>query len=666
MIKYIDEPIKMKEEALQDMKALLEKYPFFHTANLLFVKAAHNIQDDLYNSEINKVSASIPNREILHELINLKEIQIVVEEKDDKPKESKTRSDIRKRITERRQKRKTHKESVLLESGKGRHLSLIKDFFEPVLEKLVKNVENFRVIIKNDALPSSKDEAISEVSVEDERAKKKAEREQRMAEKRRLKAEEATGDDKEKRKAVREKRKADREKRMADRIAGKTVEAPVEGKSEVILDDREKRRLERQKRKEAKEKEITKKIAEKQNEAKPEETSKEKKDIVSDEIQIISEVPENNKVESKSTNKIDVKDPFTKIISIPSVDEKEKDEKVKKVTKIKKEDVKVNTVKEKKEDTVESKEEIEDIYSKILSSKRQKPLSKEREKNEITNKIDLVTSDKIEIKSEVEGKKETDKIVDIIKEEIETIVEDKIDEIEFIVEDKKDLTKKEETIKKEEEIVVIDENEEFFELIEKKEDESKVSDVNEGIFIIEEEAVVKKEEKVQKLGDKGEKKAASSVFDRIAAYKSKKGASSKISEKRNKLPKKEEVVLKEQKVEDKKKASVIETKEEKIEIVEVKNVEIELSDADNSLIDKFISGKPAMKRPIVEEVKENVDISEESVKVKKPVVTELMASIYVNQAKYNDAIEIYEQLILKNPEKKDYFASKIKETEKLK
>ena len=72
-----------------------------------------------------------------------------------------------------------------------------------------------------------------------------------------------------------------------------------------------------------------------------------------------------------------------------------------------------------------------------------------------------------------------------------------------------------------------------------------------------------------------------------------------------------------------------------------------------------------MKRNEVEE-SENIDISEESTKIKKPVNTELMASIYINQGKYKEAISIYEKLILKNPEKKDYFAAKIKETEKLK
>jgi len=82
------------------------------------------------------------------------------------------------------------------------------------------------------------------------------------------------------------------------------------------------------------------------------------------------------------------------------------------------------------------------------------------------------------------------------------------------------------------------------------------------------------------------------------------------------------------------------------------------------LIQKFVEEKPSLKREDIEKT-DTKDISEESIKIKTPVVTELMASIFINQGKYDQAIEIFEKLILKNPEKKDYFASKIEETKKL-
>jgi tetratricopeptide (TPR) repeat protein len=44
-----------------------------------------------------------------------------------------------------------------------------------------------------------------------------------------------------------------------------------------------------------------------------------------------------------------------------------------------------------------------------------------------------------------------------------------------------------------------------------------------------------------------------------------------------------------------------------------------------------------------------------------PIVSEGMAKIMIRQGKIEKAIEIYEQLMLKKPEKKAYFAEKIKE-----
>lgn len=57
--------------------------------------------------------------------------------------------------------------------------------------------------------------------------------------------------------------------------------------------------------------------------------------------------------------------------------------------------------------------------------------------------------------------------------------------------------------------------------------------------------------------------------------------------------------------------------------------------------------------------------SEEETVVGNTMLTETLASIYVKQKNYLRAIEIYKGLCLKNPEKSIYFASRIKEIEKL-
>ena len=84
------------------------------------------------------------------------------------------------------------------------------------------------------------------------------------------------------------------------------------------------------------------------------------------------------------------------------------------------------------------------------------------------------------------------------------------------------------------------------------------------------------------------------------------------------------------------------------------------------IIDKFISKKPKLrakgiKEPVAfQEDSESLEINKES------LVTETLAKLYVEQEKYEKAIQTYKILILKFPEKNSYFASAIKKIKKLK
>ena len=91
----------------------------------------------------------------------------------------------------------------------------------------------------------------------------------------------------------------------------------------------------------------------------------------------------------------------------------------------------------------------------------------------------------------------------------------------------------------------------------------------------------------------------------------------------------------------------------------------------DSLIDKFLSANPGAIRQNQEENKSVSnsyvkEVVENSTVESDEIITETLATIYFQQKNYEKAQEAYKKLSLKYPEKSVYFASRIKEIEKLK
>jgi tetratricopeptide (TPR) repeat protein len=84
----------------------------------------------------------------------------------------------------------------------------------------------------------------------------------------------------------------------------------------------------------------------------------------------------------------------------------------------------------------------------------------------------------------------------------------------------------------------------------------------------------------------------------------------------------------------------------------------------NSIIDSFLMKDPRLIRTTksqLEAMGKQEDLSVDSAKLGRGIVTESYAKILTMQGRRDKAIEVYEKLILKIPEKKAYFVSKIQE-----
>ncbi|CEN47745.1 hypothetical protein [Capnocytophaga canis] len=81
------------------------------------------------------------------------------------------------------------------------------------------------------------------------------------------------------------------------------------------------------------------------------------------------------------------------------------------------------------------------------------------------------------------------------------------------------------------------------------------------------------------------------------------------------------------------------------------------------LIDKFLENNPKIE-PSKDYVS-NVNLADEVKSDPQQLMTETLAQVYVNQRKFKLAIQAYEILILKNPEKSAYFATQIQKIKNL-
>jgi len=89
-----------------------------------------------------------------------------------------------------------------------------------------------------------------------------------------------------------------------------------------------------------------------------------------------------------------------------------------------------------------------------------------------------------------------------------------------------------------------------------------------------------------------------------------------------------------------------------------------IDNAQSDIIDNFLQKLPSLSKPKKSLVNVETELTEDLSEINwSPPISETFAIILAKQHKYQQAIDIYEQLILAKPEKRLYFATRISELE---
>ncbi|RLD69101.1 MAG: hypothetical protein DRI95_01045 [Bacteroidetes bacterium] len=360
-------------------------------------------------------------------------------------------------------------------------------------------------------------------------------------------------------------------------------------------------------------------------------------------------------------------------------------------------DSKVPVAKVEKPGTRKQSDVMNDIFSKIRAIKKEMNISSEdspetidvnsnigkRRRNRIVEPEDLKIEDKEITKVEKEKEETPVNIVekkDLIKEKTEEDQVDKTDEKTVTAKDLFNLHRKKKEEKKDDKVEeptkskiesLFDKPDSFEKsvVVEEKKTEIKKEEPKEIVKKEEPKVPVKREkvEKEKSTSEHGGVSAADALLKRIASKKQ------KIKEepivKKEEIEKVEDIPLvKEEpvnKLEEDKKELVepFEFKKEEVE-TKIEETKEEISKS-KDLIDNFINTSDSRERMTDKDTTLKGDISGKSSEEKEEFMTEAMADLFVQQKYYDKALNVYNKLILKFPQKKTYFAIQIKKVESL-
>lgn len=68
LIDYIRRPETLDAKTLSQLKALVEKYPFYHAARIIYLRTLYQMHDPEFDGELRRTSVSVPSRKTLYNL----------------------------------------------------------------------------------------------------------------------------------------------------------------------------------------------------------------------------------------------------------------------------------------------------------------------------------------------------------------------------------------------------------------------------------------------------------------------------------------------------------------------------------------------------------------------------------------------------------------------
>jgi hypothetical protein len=705
---YIENKEPLDQKAISQIMLLIEKNPYFQIAHMLLLKAMYNTQPEKYNGQL-KISASfISDKKKLYQFIHETQPSIIGAE------EKKTTEKIEKIIepkkiepvqeTKNQEKTQIIKEIPIKTVEKidteaiqsSNKIETEKTIKADTIDVLVEKTKTTEELIKK---PETKkkvdlpDEEIEKLANQNSEIKHKkivsdffhnpslespenkildTDQEQEIEENKTEQSAKKEFPNKEEIKNILEEKK----KNIISR------NEPIITKKEIIIEQVnnkiEKEILPKNKP------EIDEKLIDiKKEEIKIEEVKKEelvqfekkvipvikKKDVEGDEKVVVEKITERKIDENKSQE--NANDTMSNIFS--------------KIRQIKKEmNIESSTANVPIDLNKSSQNTFIDISSKTDDKKGRGKIIKESfigfNENEI-KKEDLISSEPINIEKPQEKEQKTE----IIKEEIKSTgitakdlfkqhLQNKDKEPDTLINvdsevskspiskvvEKLNQTETDISIEKEEAEKITVQKAEVEKLVEKTEDLNEVK-------------TFKQNEQVLSTSNLQEKSTAADELLKRIADKKRKMQEEREKEEQEKLLAKEKISQTPE-LEPEKKSEPIEIKNEKTIQIEEENIETDINQEiqelpkekkSQYLIDSFIEKVDSLERLGSKETKIVGDISEKSTEENEDFMTETMADLYVQQKNYQKAIEIYNKLILKFPEKKTYFAIQIKKTESL-